>query len=84
MTSKELENLKKGDIIRYVWRAAGSVENFLIKLNAPAVKKIVLKSEDKMYQSEIVEFLQEIAMKIDTGVVKLVQGEESVELVIHF
>ena len=46
------------------------------------MEKIILKSEDKMYQSEIVKFLQEIAMKTDTGVVKLVQGEESVELVI--
>ncbi len=48
------------------------------------MEKIILKSEDKMYRSEIVEFLREIAMKIDTGVVKLVQGEESVELVIPF
>jgi len=54
MTSKELENLKKGDIIRYVWRAAGSVENFLIKLNAPAVKKIVLKSDTWIVSGQII------------------------------
>ena len=36
----------------------------------------------KKTRSEIVEFLQEIALKIDKGVVKLVQGEGSVELAI--
>ena len=43
---------------------------------------VILKSEEKKTRSEIVEFLQEIALKIDKGVVKLVQGEESVELTI--
>ncbi len=46
------------------------------------MENVILKSEEKKTRSEIVEFLQEIALKIEKGVVKLVQGEESVELVI--
>ncbi len=46
------------------------------------MENVILKSEEKKTRSEIVNFLQEIALKIDTGVVKLVQGEERVELVI--
>ena len=42
----------------------------------------ILKSEEKKARSEVVEFLKEIAQKIDEGVVKLVQGDQSVELVI--
>jgi len=44
------------------------------------VEKTILKSEERKTRSEVVEFLQEIALKIDKGTVKLVQGEESVEL----
>jgi len=46
------------------------------------MEKILLKSEERKTRSEIVKFLQEIALKIDAGVVKLVQGEEIVELAI--
>ena len=46
------------------------------------MEKIILKSEEKKVRSEVVEFLQELALKIEKGVVKLVQGENSVELVI--
>ena len=44
------------------------------------MEKVLLKSEDKRSRSEIVTFLKEIAMKIDSGMVKLVQGEKSLEL----
>jgi len=54
MTSKKLENLKKGDIIRFVWRTVSSVENFLIKLSAPAVKKIVMKSDTWIVSGQII------------------------------
>ena len=46
------------------------------------MENVILKSEEKKTRSEVVEFLKEIAQKIDTGVVKLVQGEENVELTI--
>ena len=46
------------------------------------MENVILKSEEKKTRSEVVEFLKEIAQKIDTGVVKLVQGEEKVELTI--
>lgn len=44
------------------------------------MEKVILKSEEKRSRSEIVEFLTEIAQKIDKGVIKLIQAEESVEL----
>ena len=44
------------------------------------MERVILKSEEKMSRSEIVKFLTEIAQKIDKGNVKLIQGEESVEL----
>ncbi|MFW9854286.1 MAG: amphi-Trp domain-containing protein [Candidatus Thorarchaeota archaeon] len=44
------------------------------------MENVLLKSEDKRSRSEIVTFLNEIAMKIDSGMVKLVQGEQSLEL----
>lgn len=39
-----------------------------------------MKSEDKRTRSEVVNFLKEIATKIDTGVVRLVQGDSSLDL----
>ena len=44
------------------------------------MENVLLKSEDKRSRSEIVTFLKEIAVKIDSGTVKLVQGEQSLEL----
>ena len=44
------------------------------------MENVILKSEEKKSRSEIVEFLKEIAEKIDSGTVKLIQGEETVEL----
>jgi amphi-Trp domain-containing protein len=44
------------------------------------MENVIMKSEDKKSRSEVVDFLREIATKIDTGVVKLVQGDASVEL----
>ena len=44
------------------------------------MEKVILKVEEKRSRSEIVEFLTEIAQKIDKGVVKLIQAEKSVEL----
>ena len=44
------------------------------------MENVLLKSEEKLSRTEIVKFLTEITQKIDTGVVKLIQGEESVEL----
>ncbi|MHA2175885.1 MAG: amphi-Trp domain-containing protein [Candidatus Hodarchaeales archaeon] len=44
------------------------------------MENVIMKSEDKRSRSEVVGFLKEIATKIDTGVVKLVQGDASVEL----
>ena len=44
------------------------------------MENVILKSEEKKSRSEIVSFLREIATKIDSGVVKLVQGESTVEL----
>jgi amphi-Trp domain-containing protein len=44
------------------------------------MENVILKSEEKKARSEIVSFLREIAAKIDSGVVKLVQGESTVEL----
>ena len=46
------------------------------------MENVILKSEEKKTRTEVVSFLREIAQKIDTGVVKLVQGEETVELTI--
>ena len=46
------------------------------------MENVILKSEEKKSRSEIVEFLKEIAQKIDSGTVTLIQGEESVELLI--
>ena len=46
------------------------------------MENVILKSEEKKSRAEIVAFLKEIATKIDSGVVKLVQGENSVDLVI--
>ena len=39
-----------------------------------------MKSEDKRSRAEVVRFLKEIAMKIESGVVKLVQGDASVDV----
>jgi amphi-Trp domain-containing protein len=44
------------------------------------MENILLKSEEKKSRSEIVIFLKEIAEKIDSGTVKLIQGEQTVEL----
>ena len=44
------------------------------------MENIIMKSEEKLPRSEIVNFLTDIAQKIDSGVVKLIKGEESVEL----
>jgi amphi-Trp domain-containing protein len=44
------------------------------------MENVILKSEEEKTRSEIVSFLREIATKIDSGVVKLVQGESTVEL----
>ena len=44
------------------------------------MENIILKSEEKLPRSDIVNFLTDIAQKIDSGVVKLIKGEESVEL----
>ena len=44
------------------------------------MENVIMKSEDKRSRSEVVGFLKEIASKIDTGVVKLVQGDASVDL----
>ena len=46
------------------------------------MENVLLKSEEKKTRSEIVNFLNEIALKINSGTVKLVQGETNVELVI--
>jgi amphi-Trp domain-containing protein len=46
------------------------------------MENVILKSEEKKSRSEVVEFLKEIAQKIDSGTVTLIQGEESVELLI--
>jgi amphi-Trp domain-containing protein len=46
------------------------------------MENVIMKSEDKRSRSEVVSFLKEIAAKIDTGVVNLVQGDASVELAI--
>ncbi|MBD3189606.1 MAG: amphi-Trp domain-containing protein [Candidatus Heimdallarchaeota archaeon] len=46
------------------------------------MENVLLKSEEKKSRSDIVAFLKEIAVKIDSGTVKLVQGEQSLELVI--
>ncbi|MHA1993970.1 MAG: amphi-Trp domain-containing protein [Candidatus Hodarchaeales archaeon] len=46
------------------------------------MENVILKSEEKKTRSEIVTFLREIAQKIDSGVVKLVQGDTNVELAI--
>ena len=44
------------------------------------MENVILKSEEKKARSEVVSFLREIATKIDSGVVKLVQAESTVEL----
>ena len=44
------------------------------------MENIILKSEEKLPRSDIANFLTDIAHKIDSGVVKLIKGEESVEL----
>jgi amphi-Trp domain-containing protein len=44
------------------------------------MENILLKSEEKKSRSEIVIFLKEIAEKIDSGTVKLIQGKETLEL----
>ncbi|MHA2227289.1 MAG: amphi-Trp domain-containing protein [Candidatus Hodarchaeales archaeon] len=44
------------------------------------MERVILKSEEKKSRSEIVEFLSEIAQKIDKGIIKLIQAEKSVEL----
>jgi amphi-Trp domain-containing protein len=46
------------------------------------MERVILKSEEKKSRSEIVKFLTDIAQKIDTGNVTLIQAEESVELLI--
>jgi amphi-Trp domain-containing protein len=46
------------------------------------MERVILKSEEKKSRSEIVEFLTEIAQRIDKGIIKLIQAEESVELLI--
>ena len=46
------------------------------------MENVILKSEDKRSRSEIVKFLQDIALKIDSGVVELVQGDQRVKLTI--
>ena len=44
------------------------------------MENILLKSEEKKSRSDIVIFLKEIAEKIDSGTVKLIQGEQTIEL----
>ncbi|MCY3411629.1 MAG: amphi-Trp domain-containing protein [Candidatus Heimdallarchaeota archaeon] len=44
------------------------------------MENIIMKSEDKKSRTEVVNFLNEIASKIDSGVVKFVQGDTSVDL----
>ena len=50
------------------------------KIGGNIMEKVIMKSEDKRSRSEVVSFLREIATKIETGVVNLVQGDASVEL----
>ena len=50
------------------------------KFGGNIMENVIMKSEDKRSRSEVVSFLREIASKIDTGVVKLVQGDASVDL----
>lgn len=76
MTVKELDNLKKGDIIRYVWRVTSSVENFLIKLSAPTVKKIVLGSDTWIVYGQIIYTYR----GSDNTLVRLEFGPESVSI----
>jgi amphi-Trp domain-containing protein len=44
------------------------------------MENILLKSEEKKSRSDVVIFLKEIAEKIDSGTVKLIQGKQTVEL----
>ena len=46
------------------------------------MERVILKSEEKKSRSEIVDFLTQLAHKVETGVVKLTQADESVELFI--
>ena len=50
------------------------------KTGGNIMENVIMKSEDKKSRTEVVEFLKDIATKIDTGVVKLVQGDASVDL----
>ena len=44
------------------------------------MENVIMKSEEKLPRSEIVQFLTDIAQKIDSGVVNLKKGEETIEL----
>lgn len=46
------------------------------------MENVILKSEEPKTRSEIVQFLREISDKIESGSVKLIQGETELELVI--
>ena len=46
------------------------------------MERVILKSEEKKSRSEIVDFLTQLAHKVETGIVKLIQADESVELFI--
>lgn len=44
------------------------------------MKDILLKSEEKKSRFEVAKFLKDLAEKIESGTVKLIQGEETVVL----
>jgi len=54
MTAKELDNLKKGDIVRHVWRSGAGVENFLVKLSEPAKKYILMSVDSWLLNGQVI------------------------------
>ena len=44
------------------------------------MKEILMKSEEQKSRTEVASFLKDVAEKIESGTIKLIQGEETIVL----